>query len=130
MHKDSQYAHMPFNAERVNWFIRNRFDGTNREGFVALHDDVIIGFLGVYAEVLYFTDAKTVFDIAMFVHPDYRHPRVSAQLVFAAERWAQSIGAHNIIMSVTAPEDGERVGNLYMRYGYKPLGQYYSKEVH
>lgn len=130
MHAASKYAYIPFNRDRVMMFIRFGMDGATRQGFVAVtEDNTIVGFLGMYIETLFFADIKSAFDIAMFVHPEHRQPAVASGLVTLATAWAKEQGAQRIVMSVTAPENTQRVGKLYQRYGFQQCGEYYSKEI-
>lgn len=74
---------------------------------------------GLFAFIAYphFFDAvMTAQEIMWYVEPEARSGGAAIKLLWAAEEKAKELGVK--VMQVTAPN--KEVGNLYVRFGYKP----------
>ena len=93
-------------------------------------DGAIIGFL-VGAEAVarpWSTDPCAV-ELLLVVAPEHRKGRAALLLMDDFEAWAKGRGVTAITFTAHHGLEGERVGRLYERRGYKPVETIYIKRL-
>ncbi len=68
-------------------------------------------------------------ELAWWVKPEHRGSRVAIELMKAYEAWARQNSVRILVMAALTDSDGERVGQIYERLGFKKYETSYAKEL-
>lgn len=121
MHSESVYAPYSFNEAKVRKVLDVLMAGSGCV-FVFERGGVILGyFLGILTEH-WFGDSTLAADLALYVVPEHRGGPAAVGLLRAYMNWARLVGADDVQIAQSTGVGMERVGHLYQRLGFQPVG--------
>src|SRR5208282_1754616 len=121
MHVDGSFADVPISEEACLETLRG-LTGDNGIILVAEGEHGLYGFLLAQCFPYFFSRAKMVADLAVWLNKDHRGGITAVRMLSALSQWAALVGAREIYLGVSHNVDPERVGALYERSGYTRLG--------
>lgn len=131
MHRESAYAVLPFDAEKVRRLIEFCIaHPAARCAFVVESAKKPIGMLLGYIDEYFFCREKIAADLILYVHPEHRSSGAGSELVRAFQRWAFDHGAHEVCLAVSTAVEAERTGRLYRNLGFGSVGGIYKQALH
>lgn len=130
MHSESVYSKYNFDEAKVLNFITYYITHDHCIAIKALDDagEIIGGFFGTVIPH-YFGNDLQAFDVALFIHPDYRGTRTALHLIKAYREEAIARGASQVMLANSTGVDSDRVGQLFARSGFNHVGGVYSLHV-
>lgn len=97
---------------------------------VADIDGELVGMAGAVSYPFYFNrEHLTGQELFWWVDPRHRSDGAGKALMEGIEAWARSIGMHSLMMVAIPSLEGESVGKLYQRAGFKPAEQNYIRRL-
>lgn len=84
-------------------------------------NEVLGGFLGCIAP-LWFSEDEVAMDMAIFLHPKYRHGLIGVKLINEAFKMAKEKGVSEFMISNATGYESERVESLFEFVGMKRIG--------
>ena len=112
-------------------YIRETIEDSYSSLFVALKDEILLGFILVTLQVTsdFPIMVKRKFAVIenIGVHPDHRQQGLATALMKSAEEWAKEKGAHNMELNVYLFNSNAQL--LYNKLGYSPISQKMSKTL-
>lgn len=97
---------------------------------VAETDAEIIGFLvGAETQVRPWSAEPCAVELLFYVKPEHRRGRAAWRLKDDFEAWARGRGVGAITFTGHHGLEGDRVGRLYERWGYRPVETIYIKRL-
>lgn len=94
------------------------------EDFV--HGKVVGIFSGYYTNYV-LDNTKLFHELVWYVHPDYRS--IGKRLYDHCENHIRMAGAKRMVMIHMATAQSEKIANLYVQMGFKPLETHYVKDL-
>lgn len=126
MHEESRLARFPRDEGKVSQFVIDLL--MNPDGIVLVTGEPICGvFLGV-AQELWFSRAKTAFEVIFYVLPEHRGGRHAVKLINGYKARARELGAQEIKISEEAGINPDLVERFYSKMGFSKLGTAYLLE--
>lgn len=128
MHSESSYAHLSFSEEKC----RNLFFACLNlpEDFLGIvceqHGEIIGMFVGNITPY-FFGSQKIASDLLLYIAPEFRGGAAAVRLVKEYEKWANLLGAAQVMLGVTTGIDEVRTIEFYKRLGYKAAGAIFKK---
>ena len=130
MHKDSKYAHIPYDRNRLRLLARDAMEQKFLHAWVVIDDDsTVAGMICIACMNYYFSNLLTANDLLFYVRPSSRSLHAVHMLIKAAEDWCRNNNIHSLTLCVTAPKDHRRVGRICAHFGYNEWGTAYRKEL-
>lgn len=127
MHKESSFAAMAYDVERVKETIGGLMD---KNQFVVVAEGTtgeIVGCMAGMVQQSWFGDDMVANDLALYLKPGVRGGRLAFRLVMAFVTWARMAGAKQIRPGViSGSQPAER---LYAGMGFKRCGATFVMEV-
>lgn len=97
---------------------------------VAEDDGEIVGMAGAIAYPLYFNrEHLTGQELFWWVDPEHRTDGAGQALMEGIEQWARDLRMNSLMMVSLPSLDGERVGKLYQRAGFRPAESNYIRRL-
>ena len=128
MHKESAYAFLPYDRDKVRTLILAYIEDTEtRCGLIAESEGTIIGMIGGYLIEYYFCDERLTCDELLFVKPDRRGGLAAVRLIGGLQKWAAGRGATELCLSISTDVRSEYTGRFYERLGFTHVGGIYKK---
>lgn len=93
--------------------------------FVAEHDDVVVGMIGLLLFENPLSGEPTVSELFWWVDPEARGHADGLGLLKRAEQWAGDVGAEKVHMIAPTPA----LGHIYERLGYQVLETSYQRTL-
>ena len=128
-HGESNYAHLPLDAEGLRRQIDHDINATNTNGIILAEragsdgGSDIVGLLSAVAGKLSFAHVISCSALIFFIQPDARNSRAAMMLLKAFQKWAENRRAYEIAIHVTMGRDDDaRVSVLLNRYGFASTG--------
>jgi N-acetylglutamate synthase-like GNAT family acetyltransferase len=121
-HHEENLPHRPFDEERSRATFRRSVETGHPTIFVAEQDKAIIGLL--MAVIYDFASSGGHFTTqeVVFVTPDKRGSRASAQLIDTYNQWAEKSGAAEIYTKLAINPKLDRNMRFFKRFGFCPVG--------
>lgn len=129
MHKTSVYAFLPFSEDKARMLAIRCANDPNHFGVVVEREGVVVGMLGAYVTEYYFSTAKIVQDLLVFVEPTRRGGAAAMLLISALLDWAKQAGASEVCLGVTAGINNAAAEKLYEHVGFARIGSIFKKRV-
>jgi len=130
MHRESAYAFLPFDCEKVRRFILSHIEHPESHcALVAEDQGAVIGMLGGYVSDYFFCDEKVACDTVFFVHQAHRSTAAAAGLVRAFREWAEARGVREICLAISSGTRAERTGRFYELLGFRCVGGVYKQRL-
>lgn len=132
MHREGRYHFLPYLPDKLRQLdVAIRAENRTRgNGWVAKHNNKIIGMYVAFIIDFFFCDVKAGSDYFLYVDPKHRNqfPMMPVRLVKRAEQWAKQNGAVEFVPGNSVMID-HRVGELYKYMKYQTVGEIYKKEL-
>jgi len=128
MHKESRYAELDFDPEKLRSLGTNMLDYP--DGWLCLvaeRNSEIIGFCVGYVAPHFFGNDLTSGDLAIYVTPEHRKGMVGVRLIKSYDAWCSDKGVSEPLLGVSAGITPDRIGRLYERLGYTEKYTIYKK---
>jgi len=130
MHRESVYAFLPYNREKVQRLFRAFVDHPETwGGFVAEDDGKIVGMIGGYLTDYFFCDEKLASDMILFLDQPYRGGLTSGRLIRAFEQWAIERGARELCLGISTGINIDSIGRFYEHMGMTRVGAVYKRRL-
>lgn len=130
MYEESlHYGKLNFDEDKVRQLLEWAIEAY--EGILIVADDngkIAGGFLGCIGPLWFSTD-PVAHDMAIFLHPDYRHGGLGVKILKEAIVIAKQKGVFAFLVSNATGYESERVEKLFEFVGMKRLGGVYSMFV-
>ena len=128
MHRESRYAPLAWNADRVRAMIAALIGSQDGLAIVAERSGRIVGgFLGEISP-FYFSDATVASDYAVFLDKSERGGITAARLIREFVEWADQRGATRIQIGVTTGITVDSTCRLFERLGFVETGRLFEME--
>lgn len=119
-----------YSADAVMSLVERTTQSEDLVTVVAEEGGQIVGFAaGVVYPSIFNPSVLVGQELFWWVEPEHRRGGVGARLMAALESWAKARGAKAFTMLSMHDLDGEAVGALYQRAGYRPLERTYWKVI-
>lgn len=132
MHTESDYREFPFSWSVVRNMAYLAAEDPETFGYWQFRDSETndpVGFALVYCDRLFFSQAKVVYDIAVYIKPEHRGSTVIPRWLKLLEAWAGARGAVSVRLGVTTGIQTHRTGRLYERLGMTEIGRLYERRL-
>lgn len=130
MHKESAYAFLPFNHEKVRRLMLSYIaDHETQCGLVAEEGDVVVGMFAGFLTDYFFNDEKVACDMVLYVDREYRGSSAAVRLIRAFCDWASERGAAEICLGVSTAINTEVTGRFYQKMGFNTMGAIYKQRL-
>jgi len=128
MHKESRYAELDFDPEKLRRLGTNMLDQPDEWlCLVAERNSEVIGFCVGYVAPHFFGNELTSGDLAIYVTPEHRKGMVGVRLIKSYDAWCSDKGVSEPLLGVSAGITPDRIGRLYERLGYTEKYTIYKK---
>lgn len=128
--QEGPYHDQPVNRPASAQFAMNLISSTNGKILVGEKDGTIVGVIAFVVTPHFFTGVLTATELIWYVEPEHRPGGIAMKIKWAAEKEAFYMGAGKMQFTGPLEEDGSvPTGNIYKRYGYKPMEVGYEKEL-
>jgi GNAT superfamily N-acetyltransferase len=116
--------------EGIDNFLVRAIDNPDIGVWLAERDGDIIGICGALVYPIYFNPQHTIAqELWWWLTPAARGGSAAKKLLRTIEDWAAEKGASALSMIALDNQNGERVGNFYLRSGFAPMERTYVREV-
>lgn len=123
MYKESiHYGKSSYNKEKVESLLRWAVNDDKGIIVVATAGEKVVGgFLGCIGP-LWFSEDDVAMDMAIFLHPSFRHGMIGCSLIQEALKQAKSKGVDQFMISNATGYESERVERLFEYVGMDRIG--------
>ncbi|MEA1933717.1 MAG: GNAT family N-acetyltransferase [Thermodesulfobacteriota bacterium] len=126
MHKDSNYAFLPYDHEKVRHLACYMINDPNTQcALVAEERGLLIGMFAGYITDYYFCNSTIASDMILYVEPKYRGSSAAMRLIRTFRDWAIQKGVSEICLGTSTGVSPERTGNFYQKLGFVFVGGIY-----
>lgn len=129
MWKESYYAHIPFDDNKVLDLLYRAVTRDNYFCSVACFGVDLNGIMAGYTMPYYFSHEIMATDLAIFVKPQKRGSSAAFKLIHAFESWAKSKGVHEICLAESTGVRSKETQRLFGKLGYEQRGTVHKKRV-
>jgi GNAT superfamily N-acetyltransferase len=98
-------------------------------GFVAIHDDRVVGFWAGSIQSFWYSDDRIIRDFVFYVDLNFRGTSAAYRLIRAVEMWAKSSGVSEIGIGLSSLVDIEKTTCFFDRMGYSKQIIVFNKNV-
>lgn len=128
MHRESAYAFLPYQEDKVQQFIIDIINDTETQcALVAEKNDILIGMIAGYIIDYFFCDELLACDMVLFIKKSHRGGLTAFRLARAFRQWAQQQGAVELSLGISTNIHPQRTGQLYQKMGLKYVGGLYKQ---
>ena len=128
-HKQSFFSHLPYERDKLKNYYFNIINNPQRKCWVIYEDNIIVGGCAAHLTQYTFSYQAMVVDTFFYIKPKYRKGLLAKQLYDKIYDWAKLSKALEVHLTYAQGGESNRIKQFYKRMGYKPVADYYRKEV-
>lgn len=130
MHKESAYAFLPFDREKVRRLMISYIDDSETQcGLVAEESGILVGMFAGYLTDYFFCEEKVACDLILYVDREHRGSSAAVRLVRGFCNWARNHGAREVCLGVSTEINPETTGRFYEKMGLSHSGGLYKQRM-